>query len=73
MPMCLCSVCDRPFDANKQVEAQYDPPVCEDCIYENRRFETGTSEETRPQAQAVETSRLVRGSNHSISKGLGRI
>ena len=34
MPMCLCSVCDRPFDASEQVEAQYDPPVCEDCLME---------------------------------------
>ena len=34
MPMPLCSVCDRIFDASEQVEAQYDPPVCEDCLME---------------------------------------
>ncbi len=34
MSMLLCSVCDELFDSDDQVEAQYDPPVCEDCLME---------------------------------------
>lgn len=32
MSMLLCVVCDTLFDVSEQVEAQYDPPVCEDCL-----------------------------------------
>lgn len=32
MSIILCSVCDELFDSDSQVEAQYDPPVCEDCL-----------------------------------------
>lgn len=32
MSILLCTSCDNLFDAKIQVEAQYDPPVCEDCL-----------------------------------------
>ncbi len=32
MPILLCSVCDRIFDVSVEVEAQYDPAICEDCL-----------------------------------------
>ena len=35
MSILICTKCDRPFDTDKQVEAQYAPlPVCEDCLIE---------------------------------------
>lgn len=34
MPMLLCCTCDRQFDTDIQVEAEYFPiPKCEDCVY----------------------------------------
>jgi len=42
MSMILCTVCDRQFDTDKQVDAQYDPPVCEDCLMEDEGNDDGS-------------------------------
>ncbi len=34
MSLLLCSVCDTQFDTDIQVEADYDTPLCEDCLNE---------------------------------------
>ena len=32
MSILLCTICDRQFDTDNQVEAEYDPAICEDCL-----------------------------------------
>lgn len=35
MSILLCDSCDNLFDAKIQVEADYDMPLCEDCLNEH--------------------------------------
>lgn len=42
MSILLCTTCDRQFDTDNQVEAQYDPAVCEDCIQDDKEQGDGS-------------------------------
>ena len=41
MSILVCTSCDRPFDTDEQVEAEYMPlPRCEECVYgDNEQFQ----------------------------------
>lgn len=74
MSTLICTTCDRPFDTDLQVDAEYMPlPKCEECIDETRRHEESTPRQVSEETSRTSAETMVRGSNQSISKGLGRI